>query len=303
MLIDRQARGWIIFTLVVFAAATGAYVWYVTSYPPARLHGPSGGSIPGLTFGIVGTVFMTFAMLLSMKKRLRTMRVGRAYWWVQGHIWLGLLAYPLILFHSGLRFGNTYTVAWWLMWLFTFIVASGIFGVILQNIIPTKMLRELPLETIFEQLKHVGARIAAEAEDIVARATANRAEDAFERDSVPAGAVAVAPHAKAMSKGQQVLRDFYTTDVAPFLSGASTEGRMMSLTAAAAAFDQVRLAVPHELAEAVNDLQQIVDERRQLIRQQRLHHWLHGWLLIHVPLSFGLTVLAIVHIVVALRYL
>ena len=36
--------------------------------------------------------------------------------------------------------------------------------------------------------------------------------------------------------------------------------------------------------------------------QKRLQHWLHGWLLVHVPLSMALLLLALVHTVVSLRY-
>ena len=47
----------------------------------------------------------------------------------------------------------------------------------------------------------------------------------------------------------------------------------------------------------------ICEERRQMADQIRLHHWLHGWLFIHLPLSMALLVLTIVHIVMALiRY-
>jgi hypothetical protein len=39
-----------------------------------------------------------------------------------------------------------------------------------------------------------------------------------------------------------------------------------------------------------------------LVLQERLHHWLHGWLLVHIPLSLALIGLGFVHAVVALRY-
>lgn len=300
MLIDRQSRAWIIATIGMFAIATALYFPYAKS----TLHGPTGSSWQGLTYGIVGTVFMAFAMLLSMKKRLRTMRIGRAYWWTQGHVWLGLLSYPLILFHAGFHWGQTFGMTWWLMLLFTIIVVSGILGIVLQNIVPTKMLRELPLETIYEQLDRVSGELKREAASIVGSATESRSEDAFDRDAIPAGAVSAGQsHSIAMNKGHQVLRDFYASDIEPFLTAQANGTRMMSLTSATAAFDSVRMALPKELHEHLNDLQSIVDERRQLARQKRLHHLLHGWLLIHVPLSFALTVLAAIHIVVALRYL
>jgi len=36
--------------------------------------------------------------------------------------------------------------------------------------------------------------------------------------------------------------------------------------------------------------------------QERLHQWLHGWLLLHVPVSLALILLGAVHAVMALRW-
>ncbi|HRK29444.1 MAG TPA: hypothetical protein PLD59_00085 [Tepidisphaeraceae bacterium] len=300
MLIDRQSRPWIVITVVLFAVATALYVPYARS----QLHGPTGSSWQGITFGIVGTAFMTFAMLLSFKKRVRTMRIGRAYWWTQGHVWLGLLAYPVILYHAGLRFGPAFGMTWWLMWLFTVIIVSGVVGVILQNIVPTKMLRELPLETIYEQAEHIISGLQAEASEIVARVAADQPEEGFDRDAIPAGGgTSTLTHATAVSKGQQVLQDFYRSEIQPFLQPRMGQSRLVSLTTAAAAFDSVRTSLPREFHEHLNDLQSIVDERRQIAHQKKMHHLLHGWLLFHVPLSFALMILSVIHIVVALRYL
>ena len=42
--------------------------------------------------------------------------------------------------------------------------------------------------------------------------------------------------------------------------------------------------------------------QNMFLGRERLHRWLHGWLLIHVPLSLGLLVLATAHIVMSLYY-
>jgi hypothetical protein len=52
----------------------------------------------------------------------------------------------------------------------------------------------------------------------------------------------------------------------------------------------------------VKDLESICEEARQLERQEKLHHLLHGWLLIHIPLSYALLLLSAVHAVMTLRY-
>ena len=49
--------------------------------------------------------------------------------------------------------------------------------------------------------------------------------------------------------------------------------------------------MPQSAEATLQDLEDICDEARQLVRQERLHHWLHGWLLVHIPLSLALILL------------
>ena len=41
-------------------------------------------------------------------------------------------------------------------------------------------------------------------------------------------------------------------------------------------------------------------ERRLLLEQERIYHWLHGWLLLHIPLSAALLVLGLAHVFMSL---
>jgi hypothetical protein len=54
--------------------------------------------------------------------------------------------------------------------------------------------------------------------------------------------------------------------------------------------------------EQVAEMRSLCDERRLLARQEQLHGWLHGWLLVHIPLSVALLVLTVAHVVMALYY-
>ena len=60
--------------------------------------------------------------------------------------------------------------------------------------------------------------------------------------------------------------------------------------------------MPPVLHSQIQELEVICDERRQLAQQKRLHHWLHGWLMVHVPLSMALLLLAIVHAIMSIRF-
>src|SRR5208337_192913 len=142
MRMDQTQRGWAIGSFVLLAISAAVYVIYAWQSPA----GPSGGSFIGLVFGIVGFAFMIFAALLGARKRVPTWRLGRAQAWMRGHLWLGLLSLPMILFHGGFHFGGTLTRV--LMWLTIIVVASGVYGAALQNYVPRVMTNDVPLETI-----------------------------------------------------------------------------------------------------------------------------------------------------------
>src|ERR1700758_3366486 len=161
MRMDQTQRGWALGSLALLAISAVAYVIYVLQSPA----GPSGGSFMGLVFGVAGFAFMIFAALLGARKRVPTWRVGRAQAWMRGHLWLGLLSLPLILFHGGFHFGGTLTRV--LMWLLIITVGSGVFGAALQNSIPKKMTADAPLETIYDEIGHVRRQLAVEADRAV----------------------------------------------------------------------------------------------------------------------------------------
>jgi len=320
MLIDRKARGWIVGTLVLFLASTVLYIIYYRWSYNGRLgvKGPSGGSWIGLAYGIAGSAMILFAMALALKKRFRTLRVGRAYTWMQGHVWLGLLAYPMILYHAGFRWGQGPTMGlsagmshvewqtpgltWVLMWIFTFVIITGVLGLILQQYVPTKMLRDVPKETIYEQIDHVVRQLRDEAAELAAAAVSRKTQEAYELEVVPAGAVAIAPPPESVA-AEQVIKAFYDQEIVPLMADRFPRRAQLSAgDSSSAAFRNLREMVPTSLRETVDDLESIVDERRQLERQRRLQHVLHGWLLVHVPLSYAMFILAIVHAIWALRY-
>src|SRR5262244_3307236 len=161
MLLDASQRRWAIGTAVAAVAATAAYVPYAAT----RLNGPSGGSWPGLAFGVAGFVLIVYAGLLGARRKVPTWRVGRATTWMKGHLWLGLLSYVLILYHAGFAWGGTLTLV--LMVLFTFVIASGIYGVLLQQFMPRVMTERLPLETVYEQIDVIVVQLRAEADALV----------------------------------------------------------------------------------------------------------------------------------------
>ena len=275
MRIDHTHRKWLAASLVILGVATAVYIPYALHSPS----GPSGGSAIGLTFGIVGSAFMVFAGLLAGRKKVPVWRLGRAQTWMRGHLWLGLLSLPIIFFHAGFRFGGPLTSV--LMVLLIIVVASGIFGALLQHYLPNVMTVDVPSETIFEQIDHVRAQFVTDADGVVAGA-----------ESTASGQEGAAP-----------LTSFYHREMRPFLQSRGARHQLLSnRDRAHSTFEGLRMLLPAEVQEATKRLEQICEEERQLRRQSLLHHWLHGWLMLHIPLSFALLLLGCVHAIVALRY-
>src|SRR5277367_1746447 len=155
---DETQRGWVVASIAIVVASTVVYVIYALTDPK----GPRGASTMGIIFGIIGFAFMIFAALLGARKRVPVWRLGRAQAWMRGHLWLGLLSLPMILFHGGFRFGGTMTQV--LMWLLIITVGSGLFGAILQNYLPRLMTTDVPLETIYDEIGNVRKLLREEAD-------------------------------------------------------------------------------------------------------------------------------------------
>lgn len=294
MRIDHTHRKWIIASIAILIVVTAIFIPYARTSP----HGPSGASARGLAFGILGYAFMLFAGLLAPRKKFPVWRVGSAQAWMRGHLWLGLLSLPLILFHGGFRFGGPLTTV--IMILLIIVVASGMFGAILQHYMPTVMTVEVPLETIFEQIDRRRRQLLAESEHLLAVASAPEGPLAL---AAARAAVATEETGVATEVDIEPLRNFYAREMRPFLANPRVRGHRLSEPVnARAMFENLRTLLPAELRETIQDLEDICEEERQLSRQSRLHHAMHDWLLLHVPLSLALLLLGAVHAVMALRY-
>jgi len=249
-----------------------------------------------------------FEAALNLRKRVPTWRIGRAETWLKGHIWMGLLTIPFVLFHSGFRFGGTLAVALSLVLLL--VVISGAFGLALQQYLPRLMTRLAPGETIYEQIPHVISHLRVEAYEIVAAvcgAVPEAAEERAESERVRANPrrarqVLGWREAAEPAEGSMPLRNFYLETVRPFLQGDGRTGPLADPAQTESIHTALRRALPGPLHESGADLVAIAEERRDLAVQRRLHFLLHGWLFVHVPLTAAALVLLGAHVVLALRY-
>jgi hypothetical protein len=309
---------------VVFLLAATALscAWYFFSSLGSS-QWPGGGSRPGLVFGVAGGLLILFEFALWGRKKVRAWRIGRVQTWMIAHIWLGLLTVPLLVLHSGFRWGGSLSTV--LMVLFLVVIASGVWGLILQQFLPTRMLNQVPAETIHSQIERMVRFMIDDAQRLV-YATCGPApgEESMEADpeevehgapishlTVGAvqtvgsvqGKVLVTKVPKAAVPGSEPLREIFRSSIAPYLKEGRRSVSPLALpNKAEAIFRDLRSKLNPGAYEAIGILENLCDQRRQLDRQDRLHRWLHNWLWVHLPLSIALVVLMFFHVWVAFKY-
>lgn len=268
-------------------ASVGGLIVAAVAYAPHAMSvrtKPFGGTVMGIVYGAAGLALMIFAGLLGAREKVPAWRVGRMQAWMRAHLWLGLLSFPVILFHAAFSFGHGLT--WWLMVLFTVVTASGILGTMLQQYLPRMMTRQVPLETTFEQIDEVRKQLITEAGELVAAGVA------------VATGVPVTP-----SESATRLQSSWETTIRVYLEHATRIRRFrVKRREVQHALRQLRTLLPPAMHDTVDSLEDICNEAWQLRQQTILHYTLHGWLMLHIPLSYALLALSAVHAVVALRY-
>ena len=292
MRIDSTHKPWMIVTLAAIALGALVYVPYALRTPV-----PGGGTGIGLMFGSVALGLMLFAALLSLRKRFPIWRIGRTKIWMRAHLWLGFLALPMVLFHSAFHARGVLTAV--LMWLTIIVVVSGIAGAWMQHTLPTKIFREVPFETIYDQIPVIRKQLAAEA--------AVRAVDVTQRLAPATGPGATVvdtlldiPTMEVETTG---FDKFFAEAVTPYLAQeGARKNELGNREWAREQFDNFLREFPQPAWEPISAIEEICEEKRQLDQQARLHRLLHGWLLVHLPFSAALILLAVIHAIGALSY-
>jgi hypothetical protein len=280
-----------------------------------------GGSGSGLICGIVAGLVIIFEMGLWPRKALRRLRLFPTKYWLAAHIWLGLASLPLAIAHSGFHLGGWLPATF--MVLFVLCILSGVYGLIVQNVIPRYMLRNLPSETIYNQIDYVSKQTVKDARQMLVTACGRdlSGDRALQEEpelqgvstqTIVIGAVRQAGRTRGrtletqrVAPAQQDRETLWTalSELEPFLlHGEATQTPVNDRQQAAQWFSRLRSACSEDGQSVIDILESMCDQRRQFDVQVTLHRWLHTWLAIHVGLSVAVTVLLAAHVWTALKY-
>ncbi|MDX6765179.1 MAG: hypothetical protein SFU85_00145 [Candidatus Methylacidiphilales bacterium] len=308
MIIDRSHRIWAVTTgIATFLAGLAYYLTFYSGLIPGSLHESFGGSLLGLFFGMVSFLIFLFAALLGWRRKHPSWRIGRMQFWMKGHIWLTFLTVPLILFHCGFRFGGFQTSL--LMGIYLAVMLSGVYGLLLQHVLPRMMIDRLPDEVVFEQIPFLRGQIVSRAQAIeksLAEACHPPApaetvqEPDPNADSAATSATATPEPAQTGTPPDILLRGTRES-ILPYLElDRGDRHALGNVQSTEDFFIQLRVQTHAHWHPQLEELKDLCVERRKLDLQTKLQHWLHGWILAHAPFSFILIILTVWHIGVAL---
>jgi hypothetical protein len=304
MVLNRTHLPWLVFSVVATVAIVMLYAarfhpdWLPFAIAlPAILQDPGvprntiGGTRLGLLYGTLAFLIFVFAALLGARKKKPLWRIGRVETWLKAHIWFTLLTIPLVGFHCGWHWGSPHTT--WALILYIVVMASGIFGLAMQQFMPALMKERLPREVVFEQIPNIRRRLLEEL-DILKKDCTPPDPKATTKEKAVAGRASLQGMTEVPAEDLQsakAISEFIATDAESYLRARRTKGhRIYDQRESDAAFRLLKLAVTPAWGE-----------RRRMDLQTSLQHWLHGWLLIHVPVSMLLIVVTLWHAVVAVR--
>ena len=257
----RRRAFWVFLAL---AASYAVYDW--------REDFTHGGSPTGVTYGVLGTLSVLVLLYFGVRKRSYRSRWGTLEAWLQSHLYLGLLAAVLILFHTGFRFQDKVAVAAFAVLLV--VVASGVWGALVYTSVPRRLTEvegDLTPEQMDEQLNQLARTMA--------RLASGKSE----------------PFQKVC---QGLLAELLPPRLAGWklLFGAARE-RRDETAPWAAQLSRVRASEQEDLRQLLVLARQRRELHQRLLVQQRYRNLLDVWLYLHVPLSIALVALVAAHLV------
>jgi hypothetical protein len=277
-------------------AAAPAGIWWIGA-TAGWWDWPAASSPAGVLLGVAAGLIVLFEMLLWPRKWLRGTRLGATRAWMRLHVWLGLASLPVVVIHSGYGLGGSLSAL--TLILFLVVIASGVWGLVLQQWLPQKLLADVPNETVAGLSAHAMRQYSEECKQLVLGLTAG--EGAEEHGAH--GRAAAATLSPAAAGVYDALAAFHAERLGPYLEGGRQAGTGLDARGEAdRQFARLRTSLPDAAHLVLDRMEALADLRRQWDTQLRITWWLHNWLLVHLPASVAMTAFMLVHAVVALKY-
>jgi hypothetical protein len=285
----RQRYLWI--SLLLIALSVAAYVWH----DPIGV--ANGGTWLGYTLGSIAAALILWLMLLGIRKRRYSSRMGTLRGWLSAHVYLGTSLLLIALLHSGFQLGwNIHTLTLVLMFV---VIFSGFFGVYAYVRYPSLMTRNrdsASRQAIIDEIHEIDQNSLqfADAVDPKIHATILRS---IERTRLGGGVRALLFPRDDSDSALDQVRAYLDKRDAERRGGQATREMptmfaMVDFLAASAGADNKN----EHLRKLMDLLARKKSLSGRLSRDLQLQALMEIWLYLHVPLSFALLAALIAHV-------
>jgi hypothetical protein len=275
-------------SILISAVAIAAY-WVNDPQEP-----PNGGTPLGYTLGTIGALMIVWFTYFGVRKRRYSSTLGTVQGWLSAHVYLGIALIVIVLLHTGFQFGyNVHTLALVLMGL---VIASGLYGAIIYIKYPERLSENRDganrselfdqLEDIDRRSKRIAEGLSAEFQELVSSGISR---------TLLGGSVWA--RLRGRDQSQVVLKRGDGSEV------VANPGQEAALDWLAEQQSRVSDAAA---AATIGELSALIRNKRRLLgkltEDMRLQARLEVWLYAHVPLTAGLLIALLVHILTVFMY-
>jgi hypothetical protein len=239
------------------------------------------GQLPNFDYlsGWALSLAIVFLAAYNVRKKLPFLPLGSSETWLQWHIYVGFFTFALFLVHLEYRvptggFEIVFSIV------FGVVMLSGIGGLFLSRQIPRR-LTTLGGEVIFERVPTFRRMLLERAEEIALNSTTETQSP--------------------------TLLEFYAKNLRGFFEWRpvfwrNTFGNSRSLFRILEQVEDLKRYTNEREREILNDLAELLREKRRLEFHYALQGWLKAWLFVHIPFTYSLLFFTVTHLVLVFGF-
>lgn len=251
----------------------------LASTAAVALHRHFSHSLPNYAY-LTGWVLFGVMVLLTIynaRKKLPFLPIGSSESWLQIHIYAGFFTVVLFLIHLNFRLPT----GWFegtLAWLYALVTGSGIVGLVFTRVFPRRLAARGG-EVIYEKIPELRYTLRERSE------------------SLALGGEGKSP----------AIAEFYVRELAAFFAGPRNfwqhllESRR-PLNALTSELENLRRYLNEAERVTLEKLIALVRQKDGLDYHHALQTTLKGWLFVHLPLTYGLMIFTLLHIVLVFAF-
>jgi len=235
---------------------------------------------PRFLDGWILTGCMFVQLLFHIRKSLPSSPLGRAATWLKVHVYLGYVVIAAFLIHTSFSLPETwFEFALWA--LFLVVVLSGLVGLYLTSSIPGKLQQRHTEQITFQQIPTARLNLFREVNALVLET--------------------VSP------QGSSEISEFYANRLRGYFRKpqnmpAHLRGSRRPLEQLCSEISDLERRANSAGRKILSSLKKLVIAKYDLDHQYTIQGLLHSWLLVHIPATYSLIVLSILHVAVVYAY-